>query len=139
MSYQKNGFFGRGVFRRRGQHFLLKIAHDVLQDRAIAVTAGSSTYPEREFKEAAEFTRSNGIKHIVIQSEELEIKGFTNNPSNRCYLCKYELFSKIKEVAKNIISRTLPKDQTSMTLMITAPGCVRLKNWGLSARLEMPV
>jgi len=41
--------------------FLLKVAHDVLQDRAIAVTARSSTYPGREFKEAAEFTRSAGI------------------------------------------------------------------------------
>ncbi|HBI47430.1 MAG TPA: ATP-dependent sacrificial sulfur transferase LarE [Smithella sp.] len=79
--------------------FLLKVAHDVLQDCVIAVTARSSAYPEREFKEAAEFTRSAGIKHIVLQSEELEIEGFTNNPPNRCYLCKYELFSKIKEVA----------------------------------------
>ena len=79
--------------------FLLKIAHDVLKDQVIAVTARSSTYPERELNEAAEFTRSAGIKHIIIQSEELEIEGFTNNPPNRCYLCKYELFSKIKEVA----------------------------------------
>jgi pyridinium-3,5-biscarboxylic acid mononucleotide sulfurtransferase len=79
--------------------FLLKVAHDVLQNRAIAVTARSSTYPEREFKKAAEFTRSAGIKHIIIQSEELDIEGFTANPPNRCYLCKYELFSKIKEVA----------------------------------------
>jgi uncharacterized protein len=80
--------------------FLLKVAHDVLSDRAIAITAQSSTYPEREFKEAVEFTRRAGIKHIVIQSEELEIEGFTDNPPNRCYLCKYELFSKIKEVAE---------------------------------------
>jgi len=79
--------------------FLLKVAHDVLSDRAIAVTAQSPTYPEREFKEAAEFARSAGIQHMVIQSEELEIEGFTDNPPNRCYLCKYELFSKIKEMA----------------------------------------
>ena len=44
--------------------FLLKVAHDVLQDQVTAVTARSSTYPEREFKEATEFTRSAGIKHL---------------------------------------------------------------------------
>jgi len=75
--------------------FLLAVAHNVLQDRVLAITATSSTYPEREFKEAADFARSDGIRHIVIQSEELEIEGFTDNPPNRCYLCKYELFSKI--------------------------------------------
>jgi ATP-utilizing enzymes of the PP-loop superfamily len=62
--------------------FLLKVAHDVLRDQVIAVTARSSTYPERELNDAAEFTRSAGIKHIIIQSEELDIEGFTNNPPN---------------------------------------------------------
>jgi len=80
--------------------FLLKVAHDVLQDRVIAVTARSSIHPQREFKEAAEFARSARIKHIVIQSKELEIEGFTNNQPNRCYLCKYALLSKIKGVAE---------------------------------------
>ena len=66
--------------------FLLKVAHDVLRGQAIAITARSSTYPVREFKEAAEYTRSSGIKHIVIQSEELEIEGFTDNPPNRSFI-----------------------------------------------------
>lgn len=79
--------------------FLLQVARDVLQERVIALTAVSSTYPEREFKEAAEFTRSAKIKHIIIESEELEIEGFTDNRPNRCYLCKYGLFSKIRYVA----------------------------------------
>ncbi len=79
--------------------FLLKVAHDVLQDRVIAVTAMSSTYPERELKEAKDFVRASGIRHIVIHSEEMEIEGFSSNPVNRCYLCKKELFSKIREVA----------------------------------------
>ena len=79
--------------------FLLKVAHDVLADNAVAVTARSATYPEREFREATEFAASAGIRHVVIVSEELDIEGFTSNPINRCYLCKRELFSKIKEVA----------------------------------------
>jgi len=80
--------------------FLLKVAHDVLGDKVIAVTARSSTYPEREFGEAVDFANQLGVEHIVIVSEELDIEGFSENPFNRCYLCKHELFSKICEIAK---------------------------------------
>ncbi|MBM7614292.1 ATP-dependent sacrificial sulfur transferase LarE [Alkaliphilus hydrothermalis] len=79
--------------------FLLKVAHDVLKDKAIAVTARSSTYPEREFNEATEYAKSFGAKHVVIVSEELDIEGFSKNPVNRCYYCKHELFTKVRTVA----------------------------------------
>jgi uncharacterized protein len=79
--------------------FLLRVAHDVLEDKTIAITAKSSTYPEREFNEATSYINKLGAKHIVIVSEELDIQGFSKNPTNRCYFCKKELFTKIKEVA----------------------------------------
>jgi len=79
--------------------FLLKCAHDALGDRAIAVTARSCSFPERELREATGFCRREGIRHLVVDSEELEIEGFSSNPVNRCYLCKRELFEKIREVA----------------------------------------
>ena len=79
--------------------FLLKVAHDVLGDNAIAITAKSCSFPERELKEASDFCSKEGIEHTVIESEELDIDGFRNNPKNRCYLCKHELFTKIGEVA----------------------------------------
>lgn len=79
--------------------FLLKVAHDVLRDRVIAVTATSASFPQRELGEATDFCRKNGIRHIVIQSEELDVEGFSGNPPNRCYLCKKELFTKMKEAA----------------------------------------
>lgn len=80
--------------------FLLKTAHDVLGDRAIAVTAQSCSFPARELNEAKSFCRQQGIRHIVCQSEELSIEGFSQNPPNRCYLCKRELFEKIWKIAK---------------------------------------
>jgi uncharacterized protein len=79
--------------------FLLKVAHDVLGENAIAVTATSSTYPKREFEEAKRYIKGIGAKHIIIESEELDIDGFSENPTNRCYYCKKELFSKIRGVA----------------------------------------
>lgn len=80
--------------------FLLYAAKEVLGDRAIAVTASSCSFPERELKEAKEYCQKMGIRHFVIKSEELEIEGFSHNPKNRCYLCKHELFEKIGALAK---------------------------------------
>jgi uncharacterized protein len=80
--------------------FLIKVAYDVLGDKAIAVTARSSTYPEREFNEAVAYIKNIGAQHIVITSEELDIEGFSSNPTNRCYYCKKELFEKVGEVAR---------------------------------------
>jgi uncharacterized protein len=80
--------------------FLTKIAYDVLGEKAIAVTAASSTYPQRELEQAKQFAKNIGIKHILINSEETEIENFSDNPNNRCYYCKKELFSIIKQFAK---------------------------------------
>ena len=80
--------------------FLLYAAKEALGDRAIAVTASSCSFPERELKEAKEYCSKMGIRHFVIKSEELEIEGFSHNPKNRCYLCKHELFEKIGALAK---------------------------------------
>ena len=80
--------------------FLLKTAHDVLGDRVIAVTARSCSYPERELKEAVDFCKAHGVRHFICDSEELDIDGFSENPLNRCYLCKNELFAKIRAVAR---------------------------------------
>ena len=80
--------------------FLLKTTHEVLGDNVIAVTARSASFPERELNEAVQFAKSEGIRHILCDSEELDIEGFSNNPVNRCYLCKKELFTKIKAIAE---------------------------------------
>jgi uncharacterized protein len=72
--------------------FLLRVAHDLLGDRACAITATSPTYPESEFREAVKLAREIGARQIVVESNELEIPGFAANPRDRCYHCKKELF-----------------------------------------------
>jgi uncharacterized protein len=81
--------------------FLLKVAAEVLADDVIAVTANSETYPKRELEEAKLFAKTQGIKHIVIETLELEIAGFADNPPDRCFYCKHELFSKLTDIAKS--------------------------------------
>jgi pyridinium-3,5-biscarboxylic acid mononucleotide sulfurtransferase len=116
--------------------FLLKVAHDVLKDKVIAVTARSSTYPEREFKEASEFTRSAGIRHMVIESEELDLAGFTDNPPDRCYLCKYELFSKIKAVAEKNQIQFIAEGSNIDDLGDYRPGMRAIKELGIISPLK---
>ncbi len=80
--------------------FLLAVAQEVLGDRAMGVTATSETYPERERREAEDLARALGARHRIIVSEELDVPGFADNPKNRCYFCKKELFTKLREVAE---------------------------------------
>ncbi len=79
---------------------LLKVAREVLGDRVVAVTAISSTYPQRECREAEEVARRTGARFVTIHSEELDIPQFAENPPSRCYHCKKELFSRLYDVAK---------------------------------------
>jgi uncharacterized protein len=79
--------------------FLLYSAKKALDGQVIAVTARSLSFPERELEEAKKYCSQNNIRHEIIDSEELDIEGFSNNPTNRCYLCKTELFTKIRTVA----------------------------------------
>lgn len=79
---------------------LLFEAHQALGDKVVAVTARSATYPEREYVHAVDFARKLGVRHETIISEELDIEGFSDNPRNRCYLCKKELFQKIWVIAQ---------------------------------------
>jgi len=80
--------------------FLLKTAHDVLAGKVTAITARSHSFPQRELNEAVKFCKKENVRHIICDSQELNIEGFSNNPVNRCYLCKKELFSKIWTVAR---------------------------------------
>lgn len=79
--------------------FLLYASKEALGEQVLAVTASSCSFPERELNEAKAFCEEYGIRHEVVKSEELEIEGFSHNPKNRCYLCKHELFEKIRSIA----------------------------------------
>ena len=80
--------------------FLLKVAHDVLGDKAIAVTACPRSFPKRELDEADAFCRAEGIEHIHVEKDELSIPGFSENPKDRCYLCKRALFTEMLDTAR---------------------------------------
>jgi len=81
--------------------FLLRVAQETLgNENVLAVTALSPLFPERELAGAKRMAQEMGVKHVLIESNELEIDGFSKNPSNRCYFCKKELFEKMQNLAR---------------------------------------
>ncbi|MFH1848002.1 MAG: ATP-dependent sacrificial sulfur transferase LarE [Candidatus Omnitrophota bacterium] len=81
--------------------FLLKVALDALGgENVLAVTARSETYPQREFAEAKKLAKKLKARHRIIRTTELGIPNFKDNPLNRCYFCKKELFGKLKNIAR---------------------------------------
>ena len=79
--------------------FLLKIAHEVLKDKAVAITATSEFFPAFETSEAENFCRAENIRQIFLREDILNVENISQNPPNRCYICKKNLFSKIKKIA----------------------------------------
>lgn len=79
--------------------FLLKVAHQVLGEHVVAVTVKPHSFPLRELREAEEFCRKEGIRHIIREVDELQIPGFAKNPPERCYLCKRVLMQTVCETA----------------------------------------
>ena len=116
--------------------FLLKIAHDTLGDNVIAVTAKSCSFPQRELNEAIEFCKKEKIKHIIVDSEELDIDGFKNNPPNRCYLCKKELFEKIWKVAKENGIKNIAEGSNTDDDGDYRPGLQAVKELGVKSPLR---
>jgi len=80
--------------------FLLAVAHDVLQDRVIAVTAISPVHPLRETEAAKRFTEERNMEHLLVESEEMSLPHFVANGPDRCYHCKKSLFGRLWALAR---------------------------------------
>ncbi len=80
--------------------FLLYAAKEALGDNMMAVTADTALIPAREASEATEFCKKLGIKHVILKPDVFKIEGFSENPANRCYICKKALFSEFKKLAE---------------------------------------
>ena len=79
--------------------FLAKVAHDTLGTGALAVTGRSVTLATSELEESGMLAAQIGIRHLIVDTDEIADESFGNNPPNRCYFCKNELYTVLNRVA----------------------------------------
>ncbi len=86
---------------------LLKVARDVLGDRAAGAIAVSPSLPARELDEARAFSAAIGVRLIEVRTDEVANPEYAKNPANRCFFCKSELFAKLLPLADREGFRTV--------------------------------
>ena len=79
---------------------VLKIGAMAIGDDCIGVTAQSESLADDEFEEAVRIAGDHGMRQELIRYSELAIENYANNPVNRCYLCKHELYTRLGDLAK---------------------------------------
>jgi uncharacterized protein len=115
--------------------FLLKVAHVELGDRAVALTASSPTAPPGELEAATELAKLIGCRHITVGSRELDNPSFVNNPVNRCYFCKDELYKIGRRQADELGIATVVDGTNLDDLKDHRPGLKAAKEW----RIQHPL
>src|SRR5438552_12533248 len=80
--------------------YLALVAHQELGSRALAVTAESPSYPSHQRAIAVDLVSRYGFRHEFIASDEMADSNYVENPSNRCYFCKHELYTKLQKMAE---------------------------------------
>ncbi|MDE0300073.1 MAG: ATP-dependent sacrificial sulfur transferase LarE [Candidatus Poribacteria bacterium] len=115
--------------------FLAEAARRVLADHALAVTAISDSYPEREMVAAKDIAKQIGIRFETVNTDELEMEGYASNPTNRCYFCKTELFTKLKPIAEKYRVNTIVYGAIPDDIGDYRPGMDAAKSMGIKAPL----
>ena len=115
--------------------FLAEAAKRALGDNALAVTAVSDSYPEREMKAAQDIAKQICIRYETINTDELETEGYASNPTNRCYFCKTELFEQIRPIAEQYKIGTTVYGAIPDDVGDHRPGMDAAKQMGIQAPL----
>jgi pyridinium-3,5-biscarboxylic acid mononucleotide sulfurtransferase len=115
--------------------FLGWAARDALGDRALLVTADSESYAEGELDETRRLAERIGLRHLVVQTRELDNPGYAENPPNRCFFCKEELFTRLAAVAADQGFHHLVYGATVDDLGDHRPGMVSARQRGVKAPL----
>jgi len=116
--------------------FLLKVAHDVLKDSVLAVTVCSAAFPEREFQETVQYAKNLGVTQRILHFNEFSVAGFSDNPPDRCYLCKRELFSRIKKLSEEQGIYYVADGSNQDDLKDYRPGMKAIKELGIISPLQ---
>jgi uncharacterized protein len=115
--------------------FLAEAAKRALGEDALAVTAVSDSYPEREMKAAQDIAKQIRIRYETINTDELETEEYASNPTNRCFFCKTELFEQIRPIAEQYKIGTTVYGAIPDDVGDHRPGMDAAKQMGIQAPL----
>lgn len=119
--------------------FLLKVAHDVLGSKAVAITIKSRVVPGHEMQEAIDFCKSENIRHEILSFDEMAVEGFKENPANRCYVCKHAIFSEIIRRALELECNAVCEGSNVDDLGDYRPGLKAIAELGIKSPLREAV
>lgn len=115
--------------------FVLKVAYDQLGNSTVGVTAISPTFPAVELETATRVAKEIGVRHELIETDQLKIPAFTENDANRCFHCKtdlYQLMGRLRELR----APAVVVDGTNLDdLGDDRPGIKAAREWGVRSPL----
>ena len=116
--------------------FLLSVAHEVLGDRVLAVTAASPVHPRREVSRARRLAKQMGVRHRIIRSQEFSDRCFVRNDARRCYFCKQGLFAALLDIAQREGLGAVVDGSNRDDLDDYRPGAEALRELGIRSPLQ---
>ena len=115
--------------------YLLKVAHDLLGDRVVALTALSPSFPSYEKGPAVDFARRLGVRHLCVETDELENPNYRANQGDRCYFCKTELYRVCRQKADALGLKTIVNGTHRDDLGEVRPGLRAAPEFGVRSPL----
>ena len=103
--------------------------------KVYAATIHTRLHPLKEIEETKDICREIGVEHIILKVDELKEAGIMDNPVNRCYLCKKQIFLKIKEKASELGAGTILEGTNEDDLHVYRPGIKALRELGIVSPL----
>ena len=114
---------------------VLKIAKDVLGDRATAVTAASPTLPREELEVVRQLSEEIGARLIVASTNQLDVEAFVRNDATRCYHCKTDLYRLLAPIQRDTGIATIVDGAQVDDLGDDRPGLQAAREFGVRSPL----
>jgi len=109
---------------------LSAVAFEALGDRMVAVTGSSPSVPSRDIESALSFCKKRKMPHLIVDTDEFDDPHYLENPENRCFYCKKNLFKKISSIAEKLGMKYIVEGTNVSELFGHRPGFKAKKEAG---------
>ena len=114
---------------------VLKVAHEALGERALAVTAVSPTFPEIELAWSRRLAAEIGARHRIVETDQLQVPAFVQNDASRCFHCKTDLYRLLGGLRRELNLREVADGTNLDDLGDERPGLKAAREWGVRSPL----